>query len=306
MKCNYSKVFILLLGILYSVPSFTQSGLTNSSHLIEEFNNGQIDWTAQVIEARGKSYINREKFKIEAQAIDMAQLGAEAIAKANLLQIIQDVKVTRITSVSDLMNQSDSVRTVTEGVIRGARTVGPPTITPDAVEVTVRMRLYDQGGLAPAIEPFLPLSKYEKVQVNELPGRTSQRQSPVQITGTTAGRPGTTQVLLPLGDTSALLLNFDQNKYNPSIFPVLVDEEGNVLLDLSEKLEKSKKEYQKYIEMAERVSKDTNFRKGIEMVEAIQNVDGTIRIANVKKKAKLKKILNILKEVGAFAIPLLL
>ncbi|NJL77021.1 MAG: hypothetical protein HC892_20395 [Saprospiraceae bacterium] len=119
---------------------------------IEIFDNGKIDWHNQYIEATGTAFINTEKHNNRNQAIELAKIGAKVVAQANLLEIIQAVKVTRTTTVQDFMTTSDVINSQIEGTIRGARPVGEAVVNEDQVTVVVRMPLYATNGLSGIIE----------------------------------------------------------------------------------------------------------------------------------------------------------
>ncbi len=126
--------------------------INEDQHVIQQHNNGQVDWTGQYVEAKGISFINRQKFTNEQQALEMAKRGAEVVAKANLLEIVEGIQIVRETTVKDMMAESDIVTTRVEGLLKGARTYGDPIITKDAVEITVRVPLYEKNGLAPVVK----------------------------------------------------------------------------------------------------------------------------------------------------------
>jgi len=124
----------------------------NTNPLVEQFDNGKIDWQNQYIESTGIAIINTEKYKNRTQAIELAKIGAKRVAQANLLDIIQAVKVTRTTTVQDFMTTSDNINSQIQGTIRGARTVGAAVVKEDQVTVTVRMSLYATNGLSGIIQ----------------------------------------------------------------------------------------------------------------------------------------------------------
>jgi len=107
---------------------------------------GQLNWTGQYIEAEGESFFNREKFTIPGQAEGMALEGAKAVALANLLEIVEDVKVTKTTTVENLANQSVSIKTEVQGKIRGAQLVSKVQ-TANSWKVVMRLPLYGEDGL---------------------------------------------------------------------------------------------------------------------------------------------------------------
>lgn len=118
--------------------------------LTDTLPQGRLHWTEEYVEAEGQSVVNREKYKNEAQALAMATRGAEVVAKANLLELVQGLQIRRRTTVKDLMAESDLITGYLEGVVRGARRIGEPKEVNGMVSVVMRMPLY---GAAPAPSP---------------------------------------------------------------------------------------------------------------------------------------------------------
>lgn len=131
--------------------SFTSVQNVSNSSAQEVFDNGVIDWDNQYIEATGFAVINTEKYSNKRQATKLAEIGAKRVAQANLLEIIQAVKISRTTTVADFMTTSDLIKSKIEGNVRNTRLVGQPTIGEDNVEVKMRMPLYAANGLATMI-----------------------------------------------------------------------------------------------------------------------------------------------------------
>lgn len=108
---------------------------------------GAVNWTGQYIEATGESFFNTEKFKIPGQAESMAEQGAKAVAMANLLEITGDVKVTKTTTVQNMITENVTIKTEVEGIVRGAQVIST-TKGANSVIVKMRLPLYGDGGLA--------------------------------------------------------------------------------------------------------------------------------------------------------------
>lgn len=172
---------------------------------------GQVNWSRQFVEAEGMAVIDRVKYANEAQARAVALRGAEVVAYANLLEITKGVRVQRSTTVRDLMTESDVVRTEVEGIVRGARREGEPREKDGLMYVRVRMPLYELS----------PLAAQTAAAAAAAPNPLYPRPEP-------AG-----WLLPPVpGETRALLLRFD-GPFNPALAPVIADDQGNTLFDLS-------------------------------------------------------------------------
>jgi len=126
--------------------------------VVQQTPTGAVDWSSDMVQATGEAIINRQKWG-EAQAVLMAKRGAEALARANLLETIAGVHIHRRTTVRDLMTESDEVQTYVSGLVRGARIVGELQVDKDVVRVTMQVPVFGPGGVAsvllsPAPGPF--------------------------------------------------------------------------------------------------------------------------------------------------------
>lgn len=163
--------------------------------LVQNTLAGAINWTQEYIEARGQSIINREKWPNEAQAILMAQRGAEVVAKANLLETVNGIRITRTTTVKDMGAESDLIRTQVEGVVIGAQPIGQPLVANGMVTVTLRMPIFGSSGV---ITPPKPAPDTSDVDLKSEP---------------------------------PLALRLAAASSQPVLFPSFVDEHNNLLLD---------------------------------------------------------------------------
>ena len=257
--------------------------LNEDQHVVQQHENGQVDWTNQYVEAKGICFINRQKFTIEQQAIEMAKRGAEVVAKANLLEIVEGIQIVRETTVKDMMAESDIVTTRVEGVLKGARTVGEPVITKDAVEITVRVPLYDKNGIAPVVKRQLDTQNpLNNVNINPVSANPAIQDS-----------------------LSNFVLNFTDGQFNPALFPVITDQNGKLLIDLSQYYDPIKGQFPPYIKLGKDLLKNLSLNKGVEVLDAIQDFDGSIRI-NTDAQPKARKWLKWIKELGTFAIPFII
>lgn len=254
--------------------------------IVQEFDNGQIDWSSQFVEATGVCIIDKQKFPNERQAIEMAKRGAAVIAKANLLEIVQGVRIMRETTVKDMMAESDIVQTRLDGVLKGARTVGEPKIADGAVEVTVRVPIYERTGIAPIIQQELN---------KKSGGEPSGDNTRVDIS--------TEQAQALTDSLSKYVLNFQDGNFLPTMFPTI---KGNdVSVDLSKLYDPIKGKFPPYLQLTEQMFKDLQFKQGVKVIDAIQDFDGTIKV-DTKKQPNAGKWLQWLKAIGTTAAPFIL
>ena len=265
-------------------------------HLIEEFENGKIDWSAQYIEAQGKVYIN-ENVKPRERAIDLAVEGAKAVARAKIVEAFADIRVTSNVRVEDLMDTKTEVSTYLSGTLRRSKMVGKPIVNDNSVEVTIRIPLYKNGLTDELIKrtAAIEMPKIEDVTFPEPYKNTDNKRQKIPVQS----------LVLPVGDSAAIALSFPNGEYQQSLFPVVVDENGTVIIDMSKEYGRFKKQYGNYVDVATEILKEAGAKKAVEVIDAVQDSNGVIHI-NTTKQPKVNRWLKTLKKVGSIALPILL
>lgn len=225
--------------------------------IISEKTNGSVNWSQQYIEAKGSSVIDNSRFTNPAQAKAMATRGAIVVAQRNLLEIIQGVNVTSETTVNDMITKSDFIYTRVDGVIKGAVQHGPAIEKDGMIEVTLRIPMYDKNGLAPALID----------EANKLP-ELNLKRSPSQNTAATEN------IKLPEG----LVFDFGGKTFDPAMFPVILDPNGKLLLDLSKIYDVKTGKFPKILSGTKEIFNDLNFKEGTEIIKVIESYNGKIVI----------------------------
>lgn len=290
---NLTWLVALLPFLLLPIFGLTQvEGADPLIEKIEQFEGGKIDWTNQFIEVSGTAIQNFEKHKDSTQRVELAKRAALLVAKANLLEIVEGVNVYRETTVEDLMLESDILKAKVEGRVKGARQFGKAVVAGSSVTVTVRMPLAGTQGLAPIL-----IGEVKKRREREN-SSSAEAQKEEETEPSSKERGGSEQVVLNIKDLG-------DGKFDPKMFPVIVDEDGNVIVDYSELYEKYGGNLVKYVKIADKLINDVNWKKGKEIVDAIQNPDGSIKI-DTKKHPKFRKILKKAWKLGKFLLPLIL
>lgn len=273
---------IKILNVLCLVSVLTQA---QNNQYIENKTNGQVNWTEQFIEAKGKTFIDTARWNLHGQAEDMAQRGAIVVAQRNLLEIVEVVKITGTTTVKDKVTGGDLIITQVEGVIKGAQQVGEPEITKNYVQVTLRMPIYAQNGLAPLVHEK---EENQQIEDNETPPADPQNMEEKNT--------DIQEEEIP----EQLALNVDNKEFNPAMFPKFVDEKGNLVLDLSQYYDAEKGEFPKYMKLTKDVLKTGKNKKGIEIIDAIEDMNGNLKI-NPNDIPKVKDWVKNLTKVGKIA-----
>lgn len=269
---------------------------------IQQKPNGNINWTDQYVEAKGQAVIDTEKFKNPAQAKLMANRGAVVVAQRNLLEIIKGVNVTGETTVEDMITTKDYIYTRVDGVIKGAQTIGEPIVKDGYIEVRMRVPLYERNGLAPALYSDIPAFQKSAVagqggdSDNGMGGRTPGSGS------SQAGSPGGGTA----GDYNPLLFNItNPQSWNPSMFPLVTDESGNVVMDMSKIYDPTKGKFPQVLGLTKDIFDAAGWKKGADAIDAVAQPDGKLVIPNSQKgKINWGKVLNTVADIGRFVIRL--
>lgn len=266
-------------------PINVEQIVAQSKPVIQEKPNGSINWTEQYIEAKGASVIDNERFKNPAQAKLMAKRGAVVDAQRNLLEIIKGVNVTSETTVNDMITTRDYIYTRIDGVIKGAQLIGEPIEKDGTIEVRMRVKLYEQDGIAPAIYSDIPaLKKTATVSdiVNQVPPEVKD------------------QVL------QGLAFNMNGKKFDPSMFPVIVDENNNLVLDMTKLYDPKTGKFPQLLNTTEQLMKDVGFKKGVEVLNVLKAESGKLVIDNKSlKKVNWQKIGQVAGKIGKFLMMLI-
>jgi hypothetical protein len=225
----------------------------NSSGNNENRKIGSVNWTGQFIEASGESFLNTDLFKIPGQAQSMAEQGAKAVALANLLEITGSVKVTKTTTVQNMLTENVTIKTEVEGLVRGAQIVSQ-SIGANSVKVIMRLPLYGDEGLAHVFR-FVDSSGEDIENVTKQTNTSNQEE--IKISSERVGNTGNsaelanqenatviqkkivdslTRIAKENGDAVIPLLNIKQNDFIKNALTLIpnniVNEKGEVVIDM--------------------------------------------------------------------------
>lgn len=273
----------------------------NARPYVEEKANGTINWTGQFIEAKGEAVIDNERFKNPAQARLMAQRGAVVVAQRNLLEIVKGVNVSGETSVEDMITTRDYIYTRIDGVIKGAQMVNEPVVKDGVVQVRMRIALYEGNGLAQAIHDEIPAAEESaNGGSNTIPAVTDEKINPVNPEN---GK----ETLADTSSQSPVLFNITNPKdWKPSMFPVITDESGNVVLDLTAVYDPSKGKFPKILGITKEIFDAAGWKNGARTIDLVAGKDGKLVIPNSRKgKFNWNKILKTVADIGRFVFKLL-
>jgi hypothetical protein len=268
-----------------------QAGAGENQHsvykpIVESTANGKVDWTNQFIEARGQSVVDTVRFKNKAQARAMARRGAIVEAQRNLLEIVQGVQVTSETTVRDMIAESDYILSRVDGVIKNAQVQGEAVEKDGLIEITLRIPMYENDGLAPVV-------------VDALSANQNQKSAPVESSSATTSA--------GVNELKELVFDFKGKQFDPTMFPVILDENNQILLDLSKIYDPKSGKFPKIISASKELLKTIDFKEGQQVVEVLESFNGKIKVDNSKLLGKVNwgKVGKVAGTVGKFLLTLL-
>lgn len=277
----------------------------SSAPLIQNFTNGNVNWTEQYIEAKGEAVIDTARFKNMAQSKAMAGRGAVVVAQRNLLEIIQGVQINSETTVRDFMTESDVIKTKVEGVLRGATVVEGPQEENGLMVVLMRVPLYEGNSLASAVYTGSGDAGNEA---------TSTPPDTITTLAKTGGKqpspaPSPATSVLPKegeGDPiSELILNLSQGKIDPSLFPEIKDLDGNTVLKLMEQYDPTSGKFPKMFDVSKKTLEKIRKDPAAMVIDIVKDKQGMLRI-DAKNVERIEKWKNGARDVLGFVKSVLL
>ena len=270
MVATLTLIIITQTGVV--TPSTSVVKITEP--YVEEKEGGKINWTENMITAKGWGVIDTTMPYPQAKL--MAQRAAIVVAQRNLLEIIKGVRVTSETKVQDMMTKSDYIITRIDGIVKGARMLGEPVEKDGIVEVEMGIPIY--GDSSSSLAPIFTKKEKEKEMVEAM------------------------------GDVPMknIIIDAENAQIKPSLFPRIVDEDGNVIFDPSKYPQIASSPYIKYAKKGADILKELGYGDN-EIVKAVRGEGGDIVISKKDKKKfdLLKKGLDALIIGGKLLLMLL-
>lgn len=251
--------------------------------VVQNVTNGQVNWTQQYIEATGQAVVDNQKFTNPAQARLMAQRGAVVVAQRNLLEIIKGVNVTGETTVENMATTQDYIYTRVDGVIKGAQQIGQAIEKDGIIEVRMRVPMYGDNSLGNAV-----------VEGAQQLNAANARMSAQTTVETAAGM---------IDGSKPLVFSIGGQQINPSMFPVVLDENGGVGLDLAKLYSATNSNIPKYLKATDDIVKLFNNNQNVDIIELLMGNNGTLKVADTnKKKINWSRIGQIGATIGKIAM----
>ena len=155
MRRKTASIFFLWMGL------WTGTIWAGRSEVIEQVENGEINWSRGIILAKGSGAPPKEAKNI-AQARLMAERAALGDARRNLMEVLKKVQVDSVSEVEDYLGKNEQLRLSAAAFIQGSTEVKDRrrNLPDGGMEVTLVMNLSGDfllWMLHPAKE--LPVSK---------------------------------------------------------------------------------------------------------------------------------------------------
>lgn len=145
---------ILITMVIYCciIPGFTGSlmlsrdtdGAPGLDYIEEIGEEASMNWTTKALRVKGNGF-GPEKIKNPGRRKILAKRAAKVDAYRNLVEVIKGVQVTSATSVEDMMLESDTIKTRTAGMLKGARVVDVTYTNDGGCEITMEVNIDKDG-----------------------------------------------------------------------------------------------------------------------------------------------------------------
>jgi hypothetical protein len=208
------SILSMVLAVLLVLPAY---GFCDEwQEVIERMENGSINWTKGIIQAKGIGAPPEEHYG-KPQARPMALRAAKLDAMRNLLEVTQGVAIDSSTLVKNFAITNDVIMAKVSGMVKGAQIVKQEYLSDGTVEVTIQMSLH--GGFAQLVlpqeikqvEPIKPVPS--KIITPEAPSVEPSKPSPAVPSKTS-------------GIYTGLVINARGLNARPAMSPKITDENG--------------------------------------------------------------------------------
>ena len=279
------KITLLLFALQLCWVVFTQDWdkfVEDATPYVEETDSTKVDWTNQWVEADGYAIVDTTKWKRPGQAKLMARSAAIAIAQRNLLETIKGVKVVSEKTVRDMVPEGDYVYTRLEGVLKGAEMVGEPRDQGDFIEVTMRAPLYQPVDKKKPEESVAGIIQDYMKKNNVDPEIDESELSKVVAEGKKKEKKHK-----KVKDPEAFVFEIDGKQYDASMFPIVVDENGKIIMDYSKHFDPKNGKMPKVLQMADDKVKQMGVQEGIQILEPLGVMPGGEIVIDNEDSGKL-------------------
>jgi len=162
MRKQLSFVMILVFLLKFSVVGYTD----NSIEVIEQKENGSINWSRGVVQAKGIG-IPLTKMPENSNDRTAALTDAKLNAFRTILKIIRELRINGTTVVGDYAIQYPAIMSKIENMVKNAKVVKKEYLTDGTVKIEMEVNL--RGGFAQLVLPkdIKPLDSITLVTMNK-------------------------------------------------------------------------------------------------------------------------------------------
>lgn len=140
LRSNKRTLTVCTFLVLLLIPTLSSAADTQG-HAIQHITpNGYYDWTTNTATATGLG-VPRQDIENEFQLKEMTRTAAWSVALANLLEVVNGIRVSADTTVHDHVTTDSQVRTRVEGMVRKAIVIDEEELPKGAIKTTVQMRV---------------------------------------------------------------------------------------------------------------------------------------------------------------------
>ncbi len=242
--------------------------LLQATGVVEATDKGLINWSEGYVLARGYGVFDPKKGSPE--DILRARRVATVVAQRNLLETIEGVHVNSTTVVKDYMLKSDVIVTHVEGVVKNARLVGE--------------KVDRENGIV-EVELMAPLEEVAQPILREI-GKGKKTK------GTGGKKSGKTP--------SAVILDASGTGLKPSMLPRIYDENGNLILDLSDLIDPNDPrtmKIMKFVDDLNQILQDPELKDNPIVIKITGVLNGRDMVVDKKSAGKLRW-LKVIWELG--------
>jgi hypothetical protein len=162
MRKQLSFVMILVCFLTFSVVGYTD----NSIEVIEQKENGAINWSRGVVQAKGIG-IPLTKMPENSNDRTVALTDAKLNAFSIILKIIEELRINGTTVVGDYAIQDPAITSRIENMVKNAKVIKKEYLTDGTVKIEMEVNL--RGGFAQLVLPkdIKPLDSITLVTMNK-------------------------------------------------------------------------------------------------------------------------------------------
>jgi len=196
------KILTVLMGLTvmlwsFANPLFAQPNAIFNKDTIENFSTGNVNWTQGRIVASGIGVPNPNLPLAASRAT--AIRAATLVARRNLLELTNGIRVDSETTVQNFLVKNDRIQTKVSGIIKGASVENIEEYGHGGIEITLSMPLWGNDSLGLAL-----LEESDKPNTAFYQSEEGEEYTGVIIDARTLG-------------------------LQPAIFPKILEEDGQII-----------------------------------------------------------------------------